>query len=132
MATAALPAASWLPPVYPVTRFWTSSPTFFFLRLGVLCVAVGVAFAWQSKGGVSRIFQQLGAASFFVYWIHVEMVYGVPSLPLHKALSFGQGLLACALLCCGLVMLVELKRRLTEPGAAPISRGEIEPSSASL
>ena len=30
----------------------------------------------------------LGLASLFVYWIHVEMVYGVVSTPLHRRLTF--------------------------------------------
>ena len=29
-------AASFLPPIYEETNFWTSSPTFFFVRLGIL------------------------------------------------------------------------------------------------
>ena len=31
--------------------------------------------------------QLLGRSSLFIYWIHVEMVYGLISLPLHKGLS---------------------------------------------
>ena len=123
-------ATSWLPPLYPVTRFWTSSPAFFFLRLGLLCVGLGVAYVCQSQSGVSRTLERLGAASLFVYWIHVEMVYGLPSLLIHGAVPFGYGLVAWAMLCCGLAGLVELKRRMTQPGL-PISRtAEIEPSSA--
>ena len=30
---------------------------------------------------------QLGRTSLFIYWIHVELVYGLISLPLHRALS---------------------------------------------
>jgi hypothetical protein len=53
----------------------------------------------------------LGASSLFVYWIHVEMVYGLPSLKLHHALSFAQGFTAYVLLCAGLTWLVLAKRR---------------------
>ena len=52
--------------------------------------------------------QQLGRTSLFIYWIHVEMVYGLISLPLHKGLSFGAacaGLVAFAafMLVCSIV-----------------------------
>jgi hypothetical protein len=30
---------------------------------------------------------QLGTASLFIYWIHVELVYGAISRPLRQALS---------------------------------------------
>ena len=32
--------------------------------------------------------QQFGRASLFVYWIHVELVYGVLSAPIHRRLAF--------------------------------------------
>jgi hypothetical protein len=52
--------------------------------------------------------RQLGRTSLFIYWIHVEMVYGLISRPLHKALTLGQALAALALfalfmLACSIV-----------------------------
>jgi len=47
----------------------------------------------------------------FVYWIHVEMVYGVLSLPLHRSLTFGQAWAAMAALSLLLYGLVQLKQR---------------------
>jgi hypothetical protein len=38
-------AASFRPSIYPVANFWTSSPTFFFIRLG-LCTRM-IPFAWS-------------------------------------------------------------------------------------
>jgi uncharacterized membrane protein len=79
--------ASFLPPIYSETSFWTSSPTFFFLRLGVLLILVAAAYhlslfwRWEAL-------QQFGRASLFVYWIHVELVYGVLSAPIHRRLAF--------------------------------------------
>jgi fucose 4-O-acetylase-like acetyltransferase len=43
--------------------------------------------------------QQLGRTSLFIYWIHVEMVYGLISLPLHKRLSWTQSWIALAIFC---------------------------------
>jgi uncharacterized membrane protein len=63
------------------------------MRAGLLILATTLAFAWEWRtGGADRWspLQQLGRTSLFIYWIHVEMVYGLISLPLHKALTLGQ------------------------------------------
>ena len=100
-------AASYLPPLYQQTSYWTSSPTFFFVRLGMLAGLVAVAFTWSKlwEGRWSPL-QEFGVASLFVYWVHVEMVYGVVSTPLHRALTFEQvigAMLAFSLFLFGLV-----------------------------
>jgi uncharacterized membrane protein len=89
--------ASYLPSPYPHSSFWTTSPCFFFLRLGLLIAAIGAAYAWQARpGGRDKWspLRQLGRTSLFIYWIHVEMVYGLISLKLHKALTLPQALVA--------------------------------------
>ena len=40
--------------------------------------------------------QQLGRTSLFIYWIHVEMVYGLISLRIHKSLTHPQAWAAFA------------------------------------
>jgi uncharacterized membrane protein len=90
---------SFLPSPYAQSYFWTTSPTFFFLRVGIMTAAIAVAYAWELRpGGRSKWspLRQLGRTSLFIYWIHVEMVYGLISLPLHKELTFGQAWLALA------------------------------------
>jgi uncharacterized membrane protein len=89
-------AASFLPSPYARSDFWTSSPAFFFIRLGVMTAAIAVAYAWGVRHAVERWspMQQLGRTSLFIYWIHVEMVYGLISLPLHKGLSHGHAWIA--------------------------------------
>jgi hypothetical protein len=71
--------------------------------------------------------QQFGRTSLFIYWIHVEMVYGVISKPLHRTLTlpewFGAYMLFLALLLCTSVAkdaLVARTRsgRRARPGAA--------------
>jgi uncharacterized membrane protein len=107
-------ATSYLPPLYAETSYWTSSPTFFFVRLGLIATLVPVAYAWSrtrlGRWGRSPL-QEFGVASLFVYWIHVEMVYGVVSTPLHRALTFEQALFALALFSLFLFGLVRLKSR---------------------
>jgi uncharacterized membrane protein len=99
-------AASFAPSVYSEAHFWTTSPAFFFLRLGILAATVPLAYLWESRpGGRAKWspLRQLGRTSLFIYWIHVEMIYGLMSLPLHKSLSWTHAWLA--LTCFTLLML---------------------------
>ena len=81
--------ASFLPPLHALSRFWTTSISFFFIRLGILVAALGAAWLWEQRPTRHRWspLQLLGRSSLFVYWIHVELVYGLISLPLHGAFS---------------------------------------------
>jgi uncharacterized membrane protein len=100
-------ALSYLPSPFSNAYFWTTSPAFFFLRVGMMTATIWMAYVWESRPGGARKWspmRQLGRTSLFIYWIHVEMVYGLVSLPLHKALSFGQSLLG--LVIFSLFMLV--------------------------
>jgi peptidoglycan/LPS O-acetylase OafA/YrhL len=91
--------AAFLPSLYAQSSFWTSSPTFFFLRTGLLVFALAVAWLWEQRPTGARWspLQHFGRTSLFVYWVHVEMAYGWFSAPLHRQLPFGQALVAFAL-----------------------------------
>ncbi len=104
--------ASFLPSPYSRSDFWTSSPCFFFLRLGVMMVAVAAGYLWERRptaGTRWSPLQLLGLHSLFVYWIHVEMVYGLPSTPIHGALSLAQAWAALGLFCLFIIFLVVAK-----------------------
>jgi uncharacterized membrane protein len=103
--------ASLFPSIYSSASFWTTSPAFFFIRIGILLFALSIAFWLGTTSTTTRTLAVLGASSLFVYWIHVEMVYGLPSLKLHHSLSFAQGLAGYVLMCAGLTWLVLAKRR---------------------
>ncbi len=118
--------ASLQPSIYPVANFWTSSPTFFFMRLGfcaaMLPIARGIdhfhAFArrrWSrylSEPDVpGRVIATLGKSSLFVYWIHVEMAYGALATPLKRALPLEVSLLGAVALCALLYQIVKWKDR---------------------
>jgi len=92
-------AASYAPSPYRESYFWTSSPSFFFIRLGVIVAAFPLAYAWEHRPTGARFspLQQFGRTSLFVYWIHVELVYGFISTPLHRNLSLVQWAVAYAL-----------------------------------
>jgi uncharacterized membrane protein len=112
--------ASMLPPLYPHASFWTSSPTFFFLRLGILLMAVSSAFA-LSRVWSGLWLQEFGRASLFVYWVHVELVYGVLSAPIHRRLPFGLALAAFATFALAMLGLVRLKTTVVKRGRSPKS-----------
>ena len=102
--------ASFLPPLYPDVGFWTTSPAFFFLRLGILMAGVPVAYALNLRVRAPRL-EEFGRASLFVYWIHVEMAYGVLSWPLHRALTLEQAFIAFVAFSVLLFVLVKVKAR---------------------
>jgi uncharacterized membrane protein len=106
--------ASFLPPIYSETSFWGSSPTFFFLRLGVVLCLLSTAYAVHGGAtGRSRL-AEMGRSSLFVYWIHVELAYGVITLPLHRALSLEEALLGVISLSLLMYALVRAKARFND------------------
>ena len=55
---------------------------------------------------VFRALVTLGRSSLFVYWIHVEMVYGVIAEPIKKGMPLWASLTCTGLLCVGLYLIV--------------------------
>jgi uncharacterized membrane protein len=104
MAAFAL-AASYLPSLLPDSSFWTTSPSFLFIRIGLVSAAVAVAYVWSRVSGQGwSLLGQLGRTSLFIYWIHVEMVYGLISLPLHQSLSIGAAAASYVLFCAFMLL----------------------------
>jgi uncharacterized membrane protein len=101
-----------VPLLYDAGEPWTSSPWFFDVRLGVLMLAMPLALAVVAHSRVTSVLEEFGLASLFVYWIHVEMVYGIVSLPLHRQLTLPQAGVAYVLLCLVLFGCVRLKNRI--------------------
>ena len=120
-------AASFLPSPYERSEFWGSSPAFFLLRAGIVTAALGLAYAWNARRtaltGWSPL-QQLGRSSLFIYWIHVEMVYGLVSLPLHKSLSFGASSAALAVFAAFMLVCAIVKERVMARWADSQRAGE--------
>ena len=79
-----------LPTIYRQSSFWTSSPTYFAIRVGVLTTGLAVLYAAERLAGgfgvVSTLLERFGRRSLFVYWIHVELVYGYATWPIHGRL----------------------------------------------
>src|SRR5262249_34233939 len=83
---------SMLPSMYPDSSFWTSSPTFFAIRVGMLMVLLAATYAiGRACEGATRALQpleRLGRRSLFVYWIHVELIYGYATWLIHGGFQF--------------------------------------------
>ena len=100
------------PSIYAASSFWTSSPTWFLIRIGILMIALTVIYGCEQAiaalqgGAAPKVVQgflgppkrvaresgspavtrppldplaRLGRNSLFIYWIHVELVYGYAS-----------------------------------------------------
>jgi uncharacterized membrane protein len=108
-------AASYLPSPYERSDFWTSSPAFFLLRTGVLIASIGAAYAWYQRPRAASSFspvQQMGRTSLFIYWIHIELIYGLLVRPLHKSMTLGQAWLGILVFATLMLLLSLLKDRL--------------------
>jgi uncharacterized membrane protein len=81
---------SYRPSIYVQSSFWSSSPTYFAIRVGVLMVALALlevlVAALDARGRHWTALDRLGRSSLFVYWIHVELVYGYATWPIRQRL----------------------------------------------
>jgi uncharacterized membrane protein len=125
VGTAAAYWASLQPSIYPAGRstFWGASPTFFFIRLGIVTALLPLCWSvrrWM-PAALGAGLATLGAASLFVYWIHIELVYGGPAILLKHRLPFEVTLVATFFVAWGMARLVPWTRRWV---AAPVGRPE--------
>lgn len=125
--------AATLPSIYGHSRFWTTSPTFFVVRVGLLLLLgsglYALAAAARPRQFACGPLLQLGRSSLFVYWIHVPLVYGWVSWPLHHRLTVWQALAAVGLVSLTMYALVDLRDRLLTAWSGrrmerPVSGGE--------
>jgi uncharacterized membrane protein len=95
--------ASHLPSIYPAgySNFWTSSPTYYFIKIGIMLVAMGFIYVYvqrpfsaEPRNPAWSPMLEFGRSSLFVYWIHVELAYGIFSYPLHRKLPVWWSLVA--------------------------------------
>jgi uncharacterized membrane protein len=116
-------AVSLPPPFFDPGAYWTEAPAYFLIRMGLLMAAIPVAFAWNEwRPDAWSPVREMGFASLFVYWIHVEMAYGRPANAIKGELSFVQATIGYAILVCILWGLVRLKAHLGAPALALTAR----------
>jgi uncharacterized membrane protein len=85
------------PAIYAQSSFWTSSPTYFAIRVGMIMASFAALYRVEqvtTRLGVAvTALERFGRRSLFVYWIHVELVYGYATWPIHGRLPlWGVGL----------------------------------------
>ncbi len=126
--------AWYLPSVYAHTGFWTTSPTFFFMRTGILIAAVGLMYFQQSAPPISALgrahpMQRFGRSSLLVYWVHVEIAYGVLTKPWYHHLPLERsmlGFVAMTLLMFAMVVVKDsIKERWKRRGARQPRPGDM-------
>ncbi len=114
------------PAIFAKATFWTSSPTFYAIRTGVLMLAFGALFLIDIGRPEQRPTRHAGAApgsaapgwlarlgqrSLFVYWVHVELVYGYVTWPIHKSLPVLLTLASYVVFCALMYRAVLLRDR---------------------
>ena len=63
---------------------------------------------------VSTALERFGRSSLFVYWIHVELVYGYATWPIHNRLPLWGALVACAAFSGLMYAAVVVKERIRQ------------------
>lgn len=99
---AALLAIGWYtatrPAIHPGSSFWSSSPTWFAIRVGVMMMTLAALYGLgrisKGRGFIWSPLERLGRSSLFVYWVHVELVYGYASWLWRRSLPLWGSLLA--------------------------------------
>ena len=107
-------AASW-PTIYRQSSFWTTSPAYFAIRAGTLMLTVaalyGLARVLEPRGMLLQPLARFGRDSLFVYWIHVELVYGYATWPIRQRLPILGSLIACVMFIALIYAVVVAKGR---------------------
>ena len=97
---------------YPSEMVQQMGPGTFFYRLGTIGpMALGAWLVTRLPGSRYSFMQQLGKTSLLVYWVHIELVYGLLFARLHHKLSFGQATVALVLMTAAMVGLSVLRTR---------------------
>jgi len=106
-------SAATFPSIYRASSFWTTSPTYFGIRVGLLMMALWGLFRLAALASTLprsfRVLEQFGRNSLFVYWIHVELVYGYATFPLHHRLPLWGTALCYIAFCAALYWAIALK-----------------------
>ncbi len=77
------------PSIYQSSSFWTTSPTWFVIRAGIMMVALAACFVVERfEFSWLAPLAKMGRSSLFIYWIHVELAYGYASWLWRGSLPF--------------------------------------------
>jgi uncharacterized membrane protein len=108
--------ASMFPSIYASASFWTSSPTYFAIRVGLMMATLSLLAALTPSAalvpGVFGWLERFGRNSLFVYWIHVELVYGYATWVVHRRLPLWLAVMGYAAFCALMMGAIGLRERL--------------------
>ncbi len=98
---------------YPNWMAQQMGPEVFFHRLGLIGPMALLGFLVVHLLGTKRfsLMRLFGHTSLFVYWVHVELVYGLLFKGLHHRLSMRGATVGLALMTAGMAVLAELRLR---------------------
>ena len=93
-------AGTMLPAPTPTSEFWTTSLSLVLMRTGAMTAMLAGAWLWMRRPTAAHWspFVLLGRTSLFVYWVHVELAYGVLSGPIHHTMPLPAAVVAYAAL----------------------------------
>jgi uncharacterized membrane protein len=119
--------ASFRPALFPTARFWHDSPTLFFMRFGFVTAMVAVSWLVERTAERAAVLQRtvllplvtLGRSSLFVYWFHIEFVYGLIAEPIKRTLPLWASELGWILMCVAFYRIVLWKNRWMETHELP-------------
>ena len=101
---------------YPNDVVQQMGPGTFFYRLGLNLVFAFIGYAvtrfWPERFSVMR---QFGRTSLLVYWVHVDLCYGLVSRRLHHALDMTQATIGFVLMTAGMLLVSLGKTRYWDP-----------------
>jgi uncharacterized membrane protein len=110
--------AASLPSLLPGSSFWTTSPSFFVIRLGLLVSVLAAAglteYFWRGGSRWLAPLARLGRHSLFLYWVHIELVYGYLAWPIRKALPLRQVAVAYVLFTVAMYGTLGIRDRLAK------------------
>jgi len=117
------------PRVFAGATFWTTSPTWAAIRVGVMVVMLAgfgkLERTVTNAFGFMAALARLGRSSLFVYWIHVELVYGYASYYWWKALPLWGSAVGYVLFCAAMYGAVVLRDRAAAAWRARSGRAQI-------
>jgi uncharacterized membrane protein len=105
--------------LYAVYDFWHTSPNFFLMRTGIVLGVVFLAYLWCRWGAALKGFSpiiELGRTSLFVYWVHIEFVYGRFSILPKRSQTALTATAGIFVICAAMVALATLRNRMKGRG----------------
>jgi hypothetical protein len=111
--------------LYATYDFWHTSPNFFLIRLGILLLILLGAYIWCRWGAGQMGFSpmiQMGHTSLLVYWVHIDLVYGVFSIMTKGSQTIGRASVGLAIIFVLMVLLSIARTSTRRRGAEVFTR----------